>query len=219
MSKTILLYNDTDCNSLQENGDFQIINPVNGPADATNIIISVTAPGVGIRPDNVKQLATVLPAGVVYTRRFVPGTGWDDWEEAASGGGGSTTAESMTISNGFKSVWSIAFSTLENAIALVSDYDTLQTALVPSVVVGPANTLNAQLGVFLYAMTNLVSACGQSQAAGSAPTADHDGAGTAPGGIKFKLGTVWTDVSTKKVYILVDAATGAAVWKEVQFVG
>ena len=213
MTKTVLLLNDTDCNSLQENGDFQIVNPVNGPTDAVNVLITVSAPGQAIRPDNVKQTATVLPAGTVFERRFVPGTGWAAWTAPSGGGGG--TAETMAISSGFKTLWATAFSTLENVIAPLGDYDGIQAALVPGLVIGPADTLNAQLGVLTYAFVNMLSICGQSQTSGADPGVNDDGAGT--NGVKYKSGSLWLNASTHDVFILVDPSTGAAVWRKITF--
>ena len=105
---TILLEPHTDCDALTETGthvvvrsgwiarahqvraetgSFQIHLPINGPSGANDVVVSVLAPGVPIRPDNVIQTAwNMTTGGNPVQRRYVPGTGWTSWTSAAGGG-------------------------------------------------------------------------------------------------------------------------------------
>lgn len=101
--------NTKDCNQLQQDGQYEILSPVNGPDGFTDILIIVLAPLAKVRPDHVVQVCyDATGAALPKIRTYVTGSGWSAWAALAAGGGGGggSTANDITAD---PTLWNAVF--------------------------------------------------------------------------------------------------------------
>lgn len=216
---TVLLEDHTDCDTLTETGSFQIHLPINAPAGANDVVVSVLAPGVRVRPDNVIQTAwNMTTGGNPVQRRYVPGTGWSAW---AAAGGGSSAANGTAFDDA-----SIQTLTQSWSVPLTGDFAALISALALSgTITDTEGAVNVALALALY-INNLVVNLTANTTVIHAARPPTNAMGTSfvfaapdydsPNTFKVHVGAVWIDTASANLdaYLCVQAFPTTSIWKQ-----
>ena len=217
---TILLEPHTDCDALTETGSFQIHLPINGPSGANDVVVSVLAPGVPIRPDNVIQTAwNMTTGGNPVQRRYVPGTGWTSWTSAAGGGSGAAGGTSFDDA----SIQTIAETW---PVPLTGSFASFISALgLSGAITDAEGAVNVALAIALYVNSLVVTLTADTTVIHAArpPTntlgttfaftaPDYD----VPNTFKVHVGAIWIDTASANLdaYLCVQAFPTSSIWKQ-----
>lgn len=221
--------NTKDCNQLQEDGQYEILSPINGPDGFTDILIIVLAPLAKVRPDHVVQVCyDATGAALPEIRTYVTGSGWSAWAALAAGGGGGgggtaagTTFDASAIVSGVLPSFPLPlnipdFPTWIAALGLSGTIDDVEGALSAGISIGLSAAHTA-------AQANSNATVIRAQRA----PANTDGAGLdftnatdfdQPNTYVIKFGSFWLDVGSGRnhLYVLCNAPAGGTgnVWKQ-----
>jgi hypothetical protein len=206
---TVLLLDYTDCDSLTETGNFELRNPVNGPAGADHIIIEVIAPGAPLRPDNVRQTCWDVGNGTgAVERHYAPGEGWTDWTTVGSGGGSGGEAADVTFNEANSDVLLTAL-----VKPTVSAFDTLANLYLNTYGTTMPDNLQGKLDAIAAAAVTALSVTLKGPVTMHSATVDPTVTDDAFAG--FADGTMWRNTANGTMFILISGTSqGAAVWKE-----